>query len=178
MVDAVLGECIWDLSFNERRMAIELELTKYLEEEEIDILQPVSCSGRLWRCRLEGNKHSRHTLAAGIESVKEQYSLFFLHIGLQRYSKKRRKMPLYALFGLFLTFGYSYTLRISPWRLQRLWRPRRIYFPTQNLLSDAEVTICKYKWLIINVNAFILTVRAFYYSSRSHLSNSAFHSRA
>ena len=31
-------ECIWDLSFNERRMAIELELTKYLEEEEIDIL--------------------------------------------------------------------------------------------------------------------------------------------
>ena len=31
-----------------------------------------------------------------------------------------------------------------------------IYFPTQNLLSDAEVTICKYKWLIINVNAFVL----------------------
>ena len=37
VVDAVLGECIWDLSFK-RRMAIELELTKYLEEEEIDIL--------------------------------------------------------------------------------------------------------------------------------------------
>ena len=34
--------------------------------------------------------------------------------------------------------------------------PRKIYFPTQNLLSDAEVTICKYKWLIINVNAFVL----------------------
>ena len=31
-------ECIWNLSFNERRMAIELELTKYLEEEEIDML--------------------------------------------------------------------------------------------------------------------------------------------
>ena len=31
-------ECIWNLSYNERRMAIELELTKYLEEEEIDIL--------------------------------------------------------------------------------------------------------------------------------------------
>ena len=30
------------------------------------------------------------------------------------------------------------------------------HFPTQNLLSDAEVTICKYKWLIINVNAFVL----------------------
>ena len=31
-------ECIWDLSFNERRMAIELELTKYLEEEDVDML--------------------------------------------------------------------------------------------------------------------------------------------
>jgi hypothetical protein len=38
VVDAVLGECIWDLSFNERRMAIELELTKYLEEEEVDMI--------------------------------------------------------------------------------------------------------------------------------------------
>ena len=31
-------ECIWNLSFNERRMAIELEITKYLEEEEVDML--------------------------------------------------------------------------------------------------------------------------------------------
>ena len=31
-------ECIWDLSFNERRMAIELEITKYLEEEDVDML--------------------------------------------------------------------------------------------------------------------------------------------
>ena len=31
-------ECIWNLSYNERRMAIELELTKYLEEEEVDML--------------------------------------------------------------------------------------------------------------------------------------------
>ena len=30
------------------------------------------------------------------------------------------------------------------------------YFPTQNLLSDAEVTICKYKYLIISTNTFIL----------------------
>jgi hypothetical protein len=30
VVNAVLGECIWNLSYNERRMAIELELTKYL----------------------------------------------------------------------------------------------------------------------------------------------------
>ena len=32
----------------------------------------------------------------------------------------------------------------------------QFYFPTQNLLSDAEVTICKYKYLIINTNAFVL----------------------
>ena len=30
------------------------------------------------------------------------------------------------------------------------------HFPTQNLLSDAEVTICKYKYLILSVNTFIL----------------------
>ena len=38
VVNAVLGECIWNLSYNERRMAIELELTTYLEEEEVDML--------------------------------------------------------------------------------------------------------------------------------------------
>ena len=38
VVNAVLGECIWNLSFNERRMAIELEFTKYLEEEEVDMI--------------------------------------------------------------------------------------------------------------------------------------------
>ena len=47
--------------------------------------------------------HSRHALAAGIESVKEQYCLFFLHIGLQRYSKNGRKPPLQLLSILFLT---------------------------------------------------------------------------
>ena len=31
-------ECIWNLSYNERRMAIELELTNYLEEEDVDAL--------------------------------------------------------------------------------------------------------------------------------------------
>ncbi len=33
VVNAVLGECIWNLSYNERRMAIE-----YLEEEDADAL--------------------------------------------------------------------------------------------------------------------------------------------
>ena len=47
--------------------------------------------------------HSRHTLAAGIEPMKEQYRLFFLHIGLQRYSKNGRKPPLQQLSVLFLT---------------------------------------------------------------------------
>ena len=30
------------------------------------------------------------------------------------------------------------------------------HLPTQNLLSDAKVTICKYKYLIISTNTFIL----------------------
>ena len=38
VVNAVLGESIWNLSYNERRMAIELELTQYLEEEDADTL--------------------------------------------------------------------------------------------------------------------------------------------
>ena len=48
VVNAVLGalgfategtqECIWNLSYNDRRMAIELELTTYLQEEEVDML--------------------------------------------------------------------------------------------------------------------------------------------
>ena len=38
VVNAVLGESIWNLSYNERRMAIELELTNYLEEEDVDAL--------------------------------------------------------------------------------------------------------------------------------------------
>ena len=38
VVNAVLGECIWNLSYNERRMAIDLEITKYLDEEEVDML--------------------------------------------------------------------------------------------------------------------------------------------
>ena len=38
VVNAVLGECIWNRSYNERRMGIELELTKYLEEESADAL--------------------------------------------------------------------------------------------------------------------------------------------
>ena len=31
-------ECIWNLIYNERRMAIELEITKCLEEEDADAL--------------------------------------------------------------------------------------------------------------------------------------------
>ena len=38
VVNAVLGECIWNLSYNEHRMAIELELTKHLEEEDANAL--------------------------------------------------------------------------------------------------------------------------------------------
>ena len=38
VVNAVLGESIWNLSYNERRMALELEITKCLEEEEVDMI--------------------------------------------------------------------------------------------------------------------------------------------
>ena len=34
-VNAVLGECIWNLSYDERRMAIELELTVTLDYDSI-----------------------------------------------------------------------------------------------------------------------------------------------
>ena len=38
VVNALLGECIWNLSFNEKRMAIELELTITLDDDAIDNL--------------------------------------------------------------------------------------------------------------------------------------------
>ena len=38
VVNAVLGECIWTLSFNEKRMAIELELTVTLDDDAINNL--------------------------------------------------------------------------------------------------------------------------------------------
>ena len=38
VVNAVLGECIWNLSYSERRMAIELELTVTLDDDSIDNL--------------------------------------------------------------------------------------------------------------------------------------------
>ena len=38
VVNAVLGECIWNLSYSERRMAIELELTVTLDDDAISYL--------------------------------------------------------------------------------------------------------------------------------------------
>lgn len=38
VVNAVVGECIWNLSYNERRMAIELELTITLDDDKVDEL--------------------------------------------------------------------------------------------------------------------------------------------
>ena len=35
VVNAVLGECIWNLSYSERWMAIELELTVTLDDDAI-----------------------------------------------------------------------------------------------------------------------------------------------
>ena len=35
VVNAVLEECIWNLSYSERRMAIELELTVTLDDDAI-----------------------------------------------------------------------------------------------------------------------------------------------
>ena len=38
VVNAVLGEYIWNLSYDERRMAIELELTVTLDDDSVDDL--------------------------------------------------------------------------------------------------------------------------------------------
>ena len=38
MVNAVLGECIWNLAYDERRSAIVLELTFFLDEDAINNL--------------------------------------------------------------------------------------------------------------------------------------------
>jgi hypothetical protein len=38
VVNAFLGECIWNLSFNENRSAIELELTVVLDDDVVSEL--------------------------------------------------------------------------------------------------------------------------------------------
>ncbi len=38
VVNAVLGECIWNLAYDERRSAIVLELTRSLDEDAISDL--------------------------------------------------------------------------------------------------------------------------------------------
>ena len=38
VVNAVLGECIWDLRYNEQRMAIELVLSVTLDEDTVSNL--------------------------------------------------------------------------------------------------------------------------------------------
>ena len=50
LVNAVLGECIWNLGYGERRMAIELELTTPLDEEAVSDL---SCQFS-WPCDYDG----------------------------------------------------------------------------------------------------------------------------
>lgn len=46
VVNAVLGECIWNLGYSENRVAIELELTIHLDEDSISDLSsqfPLPC---------------------------------------------------------------------------------------------------------------------------------------
>ena len=38
VVNAVLGECIWNLAYDERRLAIVLELTLFIDEDAINNL--------------------------------------------------------------------------------------------------------------------------------------------
>ena len=46
VVNAVLGECIWNLAYSGRRMAIELELMTHLDEDavsELNSQSPLPC---------------------------------------------------------------------------------------------------------------------------------------
>ena len=45
VVNAVLGECIWNLAYEERRSAIVLELTFFLDEDAISNLYGVGSNG-------------------------------------------------------------------------------------------------------------------------------------
>ena len=38
VVNAALGECIWNLAYDEKRSSIVLELTRYLDEDAISSL--------------------------------------------------------------------------------------------------------------------------------------------
>lgn len=50
VVNAVLGQCIWNLEYSRRRMAIELELSIHLDEETVSNL----CSQFPMPCDYDG----------------------------------------------------------------------------------------------------------------------------
>ena len=52
VVNAVLGECIWNLRYNDRRMAIELELSVTLDDGTV----PDGCQGET-ACYRQGEYH-------------------------------------------------------------------------------------------------------------------------
>ena len=72
-------ECIWNLSYNERRMAIELELTMYLEEEDADALicqfpVPADYDG----AGLKGTKFATFIFDTSINHGKSDYVKYYM----------------------------------------------------------------------------------------------------
>ena len=67
VVNAVLGECIWNLAYDERRMAIVLELTVSLEEETISDLCcqfpiPADYTGKVQRAQSSYSTYEKGNL--------------------------------------------------------------------------------------------------------------------
>ena len=71
VVNAVLGECIWNLSYSELRMAIELELTVTLDDDAISDL----CCQFPIAIDYDG-KGSRGTKFANMRKVVHTYYFF------------------------------------------------------------------------------------------------------
>ena len=67
VANAVLGECIWNLAYDERRMAIVLELTVSLEEEAISDLCcqfpiPADYTGKVQRAQSSYSTYEKGNL--------------------------------------------------------------------------------------------------------------------
>ena len=76
-------ECIWNLSYNERRMAIELELTTYLQEEEGLVLCCVIAHcvlGRAKRHSRAGRDSHDHHHCQDHQPISAHYRLLHIFI--------------------------------------------------------------------------------------------------
>ena len=91
VVNAVLGECIWNLAYDERRRAIVLELTQSLDEDAISNLCShfSTVASVLHSCRLRRTRTAR-------DEIRVLYVIQLSSLRIN-HSNTKKRMPKHPL---------------------------------------------------------------------------------